>query len=193
MSFNTRPGAARVGLCAKPKSTPAFKPEAFSKVSFTSVSVIPGPVVLATTTIEPARNPRPTSLQGRSMVEYSGFFFLSIGVGTTNRMMSLTEAVSLMFVVARKLPFFTCFSIRSRSPVSEKGALLLFKRSTVRTLTSTPITLNPASAKRHAVGNPILPHPMTPTVNFRRFSGASNVTSSIIIAVGISSPFIEFC
>ncbi len=67
MSFKARPGAARVGLYAKPKSTPAFKPEAFSNVSLIIVSVIPGPVVLATITKDPARNPLPISLLGLSI------------------------------------------------------------------------------------------------------------------------------
>ena len=48
------------------KSIPALKPEAFSKVSLTNVSVIPGPTVPAKMTTEPLRSPRPTSLQAFS-------------------------------------------------------------------------------------------------------------------------------
>ena len=128
-------------------------------------AVTPGYTVDSRTTIVLEPFTIDSKTERPALVTYvrSGLRSSVTGVGTVTRTTSQCGTASLVFVVIFHRDEFRSGmrSFTSGSPVGFSPASTI---RTVRSEMSTPQTLNPASWKPIAVGNPTYPSPIIPTV-----------------------------
>src|SRR5258706_2795878 len=148
----------------RPNSSPAFFPEAFSRIGMTTSRIVPGSMVLRMTiTGAPGwvASVRPICSQTRLMYLRSMPPFGWLGVPTQTNARSVWRTASPTSVEARSRPAAACsamISPRSFSMMGERPELI---RSTLVFSGSTPRTSCPSLARHPADTAPTYPSPKT--------------------------------
>lgn len=136
-----------------PKSTPAFLPDASSRVGITTARIEPGSIVLrATTTWKSLFSlmAAPISWHTLRTCDRSRLPFSWDGVPTQISEISVFSTASRTSVVARSRPSLTVFEIISPMSFSMIGVVPWLIRSTLVRFGSTPTTVCPSVARQPA-------------------------------------------
>ncbi len=129
-------------------------------------SVTPGYTVDSKITSLFLFNPFAMSSAADVIYVRSGLLSGVIGVGTTMMITPLSFVACTIFVDTCNLLFFTTFMSLSSMSKSFKWHSPTLIRPMIALFVSTPITLNPFSAKLIAVGSPTYPRPTTQIFGF---------------------------
>src|ERR1700733_1770633 len=158
------PSRMNSGLVVTWKSLPSRLPEADSICGTTTLSMLPGSIVLRTTTVclvFLARNASPISLETCSTCDKSGCPPLLPGVPTQTNdiVVSRTASTALAVAVKRLAPY--TFVSSSANPGSNTGVWPARNNLSLSGFASTPMTSCSLSARHTAVTEPTYPSPKT--------------------------------